>query len=215
MPFSKKRSPVNLPSIFIEVPVKNVQEQKHLGITLDSKFSFASHTEAVISKSRQGKRMLRSPSKYLPRQILNEMYKLYVRPHLGYGDVIYPIPQKNCEFCHSVVLTNMMEKLESIQYSAALAVAGAWKGTSRDKLCDELGWESLSLRRWSRRLILLYKIVNNLTSDCKGHPIPHLQESNCDLHRRAIGQICTRTQGIKFLSQLLILDPEIRPFILR
>ena len=26
-----------------------------------------------------------------------------------------------------------MEKLESVQYSAALAITGAWKGTSRDK----------------------------------------------------------------------------------
>ena len=56
-----------------------------------------------------------------------------------------------------------MEKLESVQYSAALAVTGTWRGTSREKLYAELGWESLSSRRWSRRLILFYKIMNNLT----------------------------------------------------
>ena len=44
-----------------------------------------------------------------------------------------------------------MEKLEQIQYSAALAITGAWRGTSREKLYDELGWESLNLRRWSKR----------------------------------------------------------------
>ena len=70
-----------------------------------------------------------------------------------------------------------MEKLESVQYSAALAVTGAWRGTSRDKLYDELGWESLNFRRWSRRLILFYKIVNNLTPDYTRYPIfgnPHM-----------------------------------------
>ena len=112
-----------------------------------------------------------------------------------------------------------MNKEEQIlQYSAALAVKGAWKGTSRDKLYDELGWESLSLRRWSRRLILSYKIVNNLTSDYTRHPIPHLQESSYDLRRRAtIGQIYARTQGFKshFYPNCLSewekkLDPEIR-----
>ena len=161
--------------------------------------------------------MLRFLSKYLPRHTLNEMYKLYVRPHLDYGDVIYHIPHNICEYSHSVVLTNQMEKLESVQYSAALAITGAWKGTSRDKLYDELGWESLNLRRWSRRLILFYKIVNNLTSDYTRHPIPHLQESNYDLRRRAtIGQICARTQGFKSsfypncLSEWEKLDPEIR-----
>ena len=94
-----------------------------------------------------------------------------------------------------------MEKLESVQYSAALAVIDAWKGTSRDKPYDELGWESLNLRRWSKRLVLLYKIVNNLTSDYTRHAIPHLQESIYDLCRRAtVGQICARTQGFKSVS---------------
>ena len=82
--------------------------------------------------------MLRLLSKYQPRHTLDEMYKLYVRPHLDYGDVIYHIPQNVCEFSHSVVLTNQMEKLESVQYSAACAVTGAWKGTSRHKLYDKL-----------------------------------------------------------------------------
>ena len=110
-----------------------------------------------------------------------------------------------------------MEKLESVQYFAALAVTGTWKSTSRDKLYDQLGWESLNLRRWSRRLILFYKIVNNLTSDYTRHPIPHLQESNYDLRTRAtVGQICARKQGFKSsfypncLSEWEKLDPEIR-----
>ena len=37
-----------------------------------------------------------------------------------------------------------MEKAEIIQYQAALAVTGEWQGSSRSKLYDELGWESLS-----------------------------------------------------------------------
>ena len=123
---------------------------------------FQSH-QAIISKCRQGIGMLRFLSKYLPRHILNGIYKLYVRPYFGYGDVIYHTRSKICEFSHRVTLTNQMEKLESTQYSAALAVTGAWKGTSREKLYDELGWESLNPRRWSRRLILFYKIVNDLT----------------------------------------------------
>ena len=31
-----------------------------------------------------------------------------------------------CEFSHCVKLTSQMEKLEAVQYSAALAVTGAW-----------------------------------------------------------------------------------------
>ena len=49
-------------------------------------------------------------------------------------------------------LNYQMEKLESVQAQAALAVTGAWKGSNLDKLNEELGWEPLHLRRWSRQL---------------------------------------------------------------
>lgn len=73
------------------------------------------------------------------------MYKLYVRPYLDYVDVIYHIPHSICEFIQSVILTNQMEKVESFQYCAVLAVTCASKGTSREKLYDQLGWERLNL----------------------------------------------------------------------
>ena len=40
-----------------------------------------------------------------------------------------------------------MNVLERTQYQAALAVSGAWKGTSRKIFYDELGWETLDHRR--------------------------------------------------------------------
>ena len=56
-----------------------------------------------------------------------------------------------------------MKKIESFQYQAGLAITGMWKGTNRDKVYEELGWESLHLRRWFRRLTVFYKIMNDLT----------------------------------------------------
>ena len=69
--------------------------------------------------------------------------------------------QQNTE--QTLTLPNLMEKLESDQYSAAVAVTGTWRGTSREKSYTELGWESLSCRRWSRRLTLFCKFINNLS----------------------------------------------------
>ena len=79
-------------------------------------------------------------SKYLQRNVLDQLYKLYVRPHLDYCDVIYHKhdPTFELEFTKS---------LESVQYSAALAVSGAWKGTNMDRLYEELDWEPLYYRR--------------------------------------------------------------------
>ena len=56
------------------------------------------------------------------------MYKLYVRPHLDYGDVVSY--NQN---------SSLMSKLESTQYVAALAVSGTWHRTNTDKLFEELG----------------------------------------------------------------------------
>ena len=52
-------------------------------------------------------------------------------------------------------------KLESIQNNACLAITGAIRGTSKEKLYQELGLESLQLRRWSRKLGMFYKIYHN------------------------------------------------------
>ena len=53
------------------------------------------------------------------------------------------------------------EKLESIQYNACLALTGAIKGTSNVKIYQELGLESLQIRRWCRKLCFFYKIYKN------------------------------------------------------
>ena len=65
-----------------------------------------------------------------------------------------------------------MKKLESLQYQAGLAVTGMWKGTNRDKVYEELGWESLHLRRWFRRLTVFYKIMNELIPQYLVDPVP-------------------------------------------
>ncbi len=130
--------------------------------------------------------MIKCLSKYLPRHTLNELYKLYVRPHLDYGDVIYHIPATKCEYSESLKMNHLMKKHESDQSSTALAITGAWKGTSQEKLYNELGWESLNLRRWSRRIVLFFKFVNNLTPEYTRQPIPTLPQSNYRLRRPTV-----------------------------
>ena len=50
-----------------------------------------------------------------------------------------------------------MHTLESVQYQAALAITGAWKGTSTDKIYKEFDWESQAHKTQ------FYKIMNSLT----------------------------------------------------
>ena len=215
--FQEKRLKLIIQTFPLTTYQMKVDEHKHLGITLDSNLSFSAHIKSAISKSRKGIGLLKYLSKYLPRHTLNELYKPHVRPHLDYGDVIYHIPEKVCQFSGSVILTTFMEKLESVQYSAARAITGTWRGTSREKLYAELGWESLSGRRWSRRLTLFYKIINNLTPVYTKDPIPPLQQFQYSLRNQdVIGRIKARTEKFKSsfyphcLSEWNELDSEIR-----
>ena len=48
--------------------------------------------------------------------------------------------------------------MESIIHNAALAITGTSIGTSREKLYQELGLESLLKRRWYRKLCYFFKI---------------------------------------------------------
>ena len=54
-----------------------------------------------------------------------------------------------------------MARVESVQYEAACVVSGAWRGSSREKMYTDLGWESLYHRRNLRRLCLFYEVLKN------------------------------------------------------
>ena len=103
---------------------------------------------------------------------LKQMYSVLVRSHLDYCDVTFHIPSKIHPLPLGMSLHDHMEKLERVQYQAALAVTGAWQGTSRIKLYEELGWESLSDRRTCRRVLQIHKIVDAKTPEYLQHCLP-------------------------------------------
>ena len=73
----------------------------------------------------------------MPRKLLITAYKTFLRHLIDYGDIIYDQSQ-NESFC---------ENLEFLQYKAALAITGAIQESSREKLYQKLGLESLKSRR--------------------------------------------------------------------
>ena len=52
---------------------------------------------------------------------------------------------------------SFQQKMETVQCNAALAITGAIRGSSREKLYQELGLETLQQRRWYRTLCCFYK----------------------------------------------------------
>ena len=68
-----------------------------------------------------------------------------------------------------------MERFEKIQYQTALAITGTWQGSSRISLYQELGWETLTVRRWHSSFTQIYKIRNNRTSDYLRNNLPPIR----------------------------------------
>ena len=137
--FSHKILNTYHPSIYFNnKSVKQVPSQKHLGLILDNKLNFQEHLQNILNKVNKTIGLLRKLQNILPREPLLTIYKSFVRPHLDYGDVIYDQHYNN----------SFHQKLESIQYNAALAITGAIRGSSREKLYQELDLESLKQRWW-------------------------------------------------------------------
>ena len=131
--------------------VMQVASHKDLGIILDTRLSFEKHLETVLCKINKTIGFIRKLQNLLPRSAPITLYKAFGRPHLDYGDILYD-QARNASF-HL--------KLESIQYNACLAITGAIRCSSMEKLCQELGFESLQQRRWYRKLCCFYKIFKN------------------------------------------------------
>ena len=136
--FSRKKQQ-NHPNISLNnIQVERSGHQKHFGLILNEKLNFKKHVDGAISKVNKSISVIKKLKHTLPRKSLITIYKVFLRPLIDYGDIIYDQPNDD-SFC---------EKLESIQYKAALAITGAIQDTSRDKIYKELGLESLKARRW-------------------------------------------------------------------
>ena len=109
----KKKKPAHPELFFNGVPVSREEHTNHLGVYLDSQLNFSKHIRESILKATKGISLLNYLSKYLSRRVLDLSYKLYVRPHLDYGDVIYHNQRDD-----------LMKLTEQVQYKAALIVSG-------------------------------------------------------------------------------------------
>ena len=84
---------------------------------------------------------------FLPTYYLQILHKTTS----GHVDVIYDQPS-NASFS---------SKIESVQRDAALAIIGAIRSLSREKVYKELGLKQPYHRRWMRRICSLYKVLLN------------------------------------------------------
>ena len=161
--FSRKKTLSLHPvAYFANIPVKSTQIHRHFGMVLDSNLSYEHYIQSILNKVDTTIGLLRKFQLILPRHSLITVYKTFIRPHLDYGDAIH-----DRAFNESTD-----QRLQSIQYNSAIAIAGAIRGTSSEKLFQELGLEALKSRRLFRKLYLFYKILQSKSSSYLFKSIP-------------------------------------------
>ena len=143
---------------------------------LDFRIDFQEHWKSLVKKVNQTAALLCKFQNILPRSALLTIYECFVRTHLDYGDIIYDEAFNN----------SFYQKIESLQYNAALAITGAIRGTSREKIYQELGLESLQQRRWYGKLCLFFKIYKN---QCPKYLFDIIPQSNCQYRTRNAQQV--------------------------
>ena len=97
---------------------------------------FDEDIQFILDKTRKMIELIRKLQPIIPRAALLATYKSFLRSHRDYGDVIYDRTFND----------SFQNMLESFQYNAALAITRAITGSSREKLYQKLGLESLKLQ---------------------------------------------------------------------
>ena len=88
--FSRKvKNTTHPPLVFHNAIVSQINSQNHLGVTLDLKLTFEEHLLNVFKKINRTIGFLPKLQSLLQTITLVTIYKVFVRPHLDYGDILY------------------------------------------------------------------------------------------------------------------------------
>jgi len=189
-------------------PLKQVQQERYLGMVLSSNMSWKNHIHSLTSKASKRIGLLFSMKEKLSRAAKTKYYISYIRPILEYGSVVFD----NCTAQDS-------NSLELVQRRAAILCTGAYRRSPTHLLMTDIGWDSLSNRRKNAKLLLMFKIVNNLTPHYLRELIPPQVQATTQypLRNRTHYRIPTARTQLKHnsyipatLRQWNALDPDLR-----
>ena len=136
-------------------PLKYVTEHKYLRVWLNSQLSWHSHISNICHKANRTLGFLQRNFKTCPTHLKEVAYKQLVLPLLEYCATIWD-PHNQYDIKH----------LEMVQRRTARFVLNKpWShndNNSVTEMLQYLKWPALQIRRKYLRLILLFKIINNL-----------------------------------------------------
>ena len=145
MTFKKRQNPA---LTFDNSDLVDVENHRHLGITLSNNLSWSKHISTLLENVSPMADVLRKLKYSIDRESLEKIYFTFVRPKLEYGSHIWD----GCRKIDS-------DALENFQLEMARIVTGAIRGTSHQLLYEELNWPLLKDRRTNMKLKYFCRLV--------------------------------------------------------
>ena len=120
-----------------DVPIKEADFVKYLGVVIDSKLTWKEHIKQVLSKSNASLAFLRRNLRACSHNIKEYCYKTSIRLIIEYATNIW-----------APHTTQDINRIEMLQRRAARFVCNKYnRNTSVTNLLYSLGWPSLETRR--------------------------------------------------------------------
>ena len=135
-----------------EHQLKEVKGAKYLGVTIDRTPSWNEHINNVTKKANNTRAFLQRNINRCPEAIKTLCYQAFVRPIVEHASTVWdPSTEKN------------IKSGENVQRQAARFVKSDYRRRSSvTTMLESLNWVSLASRRAEAKLVMLYRITNNL-----------------------------------------------------
>ena len=128
--------------------LKNVDEVKDLGVTVDGKLKFESHISGKVNKANQLWGAIKKAFKHMNPDIFKKLFCAHIRPHLEYAVQFW-----------APYLRKSINQIESVQRRATKNIPG-FKNHSYKERLQLLDIPTLAYRRLRGSMIEVYKMIN-------------------------------------------------------
>lgn len=137
-----------------DIPLRNVTNQKLLGVYIDENLSWSTHIDHLCSQVASKISLLCQLSQYVPTETQKKFYQGYILPLLDYGSVTWGTSS-----------AMNIERLLKLQKRAARIILKTDLNTPSADMFKELGWLPLRKRIDYNKAVLTYKALNNMAPE--------------------------------------------------
>jgi hypothetical protein len=127
--------------------IESIQEEKDLGVLIDSKLSFSNHVQQITNKAHRMLGLIRHTFKELDTTSFLHLYKSLVRPHLAYASPVW-----------SPKFKRDRDAIEKVQRRATRLIKNASHMSYPERL-KHLNLPTLEYRRKRADIIQCFKLI--------------------------------------------------------